>query len=174
MSQHIEIPDPHVEIDDDSAVPVERLRFLQLCAITALVPGTNLSEAAALCGISRMTIWRWSKLPPFQAALQAAREQAFAQASAQLKYASRDAVGVLTRNLDSANPVLAIRSAVAILNHVHKAVYILNHQSPIIAVEKTSNDLDHKGEPALPEPEVTPSLDETEASFDSHIPLLEL
>jgi hypothetical protein len=61
-------------------------------AIEALLSEPSVRRAAALAGLGEKSIRRWLRLPEFSRVYQEARQQAFADALADLRAATRDAV----------------------------------------------------------------------------------
>ena len=66
-------------------------------AIVALLENPTLDKAAAVLGVSGVTLWRWMQQPAFQEAYRRARREAFSQSVARLQHASNAAVGTLLR-----------------------------------------------------------------------------
>lgn len=93
-------------------------------AITLLLAGQTATATAEECGINRSTLHRWKAEPEFQAAYQAAADEAFREALATLKGAAGRAVGALNVALDfgadNVDPS-RLRAATIILQHVLRA-----------------------------------------------------
>ena len=66
-------------------------------AIVALLENPTLDKAAAVLGVSGVTLWRWMQKPAFLEAYRRARREAFSQSVARLQHASNAAVGTLLR-----------------------------------------------------------------------------
>ncbi|MBZ5618476.1 MAG: hypothetical protein LAQ69_07100 [Acidobacteriia bacterium] len=90
----------------------------------ALMEHTTIDKAAAACGVSYVTLWRWTQQEEFQRRLHLARRQAFSQAVARLQQASSAAVGTLLRVMtDQAAPAASrVRAADSVLDHAAKAI----------------------------------------------------
>ena len=67
-------------------------------AIAALLTQRSIEEAAKVAGIGTQTMYRWLKIPEFQAAYLEARRAAFSQTNARLQQASSAAVSTLLKN----------------------------------------------------------------------------
>ncbi len=72
----------------------------QQAFLDLILSGQTIKQAAASCGISRMTAYRWLRLPAVQNALQEAQGELLAQAMRRLLALQERAIGEFTRLLD--------------------------------------------------------------------------
>ena len=86
-------------------------------AILALLQEPTIEKAAARCGISEVTLWRWQQRKDFQELYQAARLRITDAAIAQIQQASVEAVEVLRDVMKKAykNPAARVSAAKIIL-----------------------------------------------------------
>lgn len=96
----------------------EKVTRKQEVVIAALLAEPTLNAAAAKCGVSESTLWRWMQTPHFQTAYRAARRAVVDGAIGALQQAAIDAVACLRRNLTCGQPAAEVRAAVAILTQV--------------------------------------------------------
>jgi phage terminase small subunit len=90
----------------------EKLSRKQEQVITALVTCPSITEAAAQCGLAEVTLRRWLKQGPFQAAYREARRAVVQQAITQVQQATGEAVETLRSVMqDSEAPASARVSA---------------------------------------------------------------
>lgn len=87
-------------------------------AIAALLIHSTMPAAATAAGVSLATLRRWLRIPEFQRAYQAAREEVVERAIRRLEAQAHEAAETLVRNLRSGRPAAEIRAAVAILEQV--------------------------------------------------------
>ncbi len=113
----------------------EKLSRKQESAIAALLSEGTMKAAAASAGVSEATLWRWSRLPEFQARLRGARRQVLERAVSELQAASSEAVEALRRNLGCANPAAEIKAAQIILDQAMKGAELLEMQGRIEQLE---------------------------------------
>jgi hypothetical protein len=95
-------------------------------AIAALMTQRNVDEAAKAAGVGVRTLWRWLKIPEFQAAYREARRTAFSQAIARLQQGGSAAATTLIKIMvDPKEPAAArVRAADCILSHGVRAIEI--------------------------------------------------
>jgi phage terminase small subunit len=115
----------------------EKLSRKQDQVITALVTCTSITEAAAQCGLADVTLRRWLKQEPFQAAYREARRAVVQQAIVQIQRATAEAVETLrTVMQDTAAPAGAkVSAAKTILETAVKAVELEDLEARIVALE---------------------------------------
>ena len=82
-------------------------------AVLALLQEPTIEKAAARCGISEVTLWRWQQRKDFQELYQAARLRITEAAIAQIQQASVEAVEVLRDVMKKAykNPAARVSAA---------------------------------------------------------------
>src|SRR5262245_36089710 len=93
----------------------EKLSRKQELAIEALLSEATIVAAAAKAGLGEKTLRRWIQRRSFADAYRIAREKAFANALANLRAASQDAVETLRIALSHPSGPLRVRAATAIL-----------------------------------------------------------
>lgn len=79
----------------------EKLNIKQLAAVRSLLSSPDVRAAAAAAGCAERTIYRWLTEAPFQAALDAAQDQALDAASRGLVALTSQAIEVLSDVLTS-------------------------------------------------------------------------
>ena len=82
-------------------------------AVPALLASPSVAAAAAACGCSQRTLYRWLTRPDFVEALRAAREEAYAQSVAMLAQRSCEAVTVLAEIMSDAGMPPSVRVSAA-------------------------------------------------------------
>jgi transposase-like protein len=118
----------------------QKLGRKQEAAIAALLTQRNVEEAAKAVGVGATTLWRWLKLPEFQAAYRQARRDAFGQAVARLQQGTSAAATTLLKVLiDQGTPAsVKVRAAEAIFNHSAKAVEIEDIEVRVSELERAA------------------------------------
>jgi hypothetical protein len=101
-----------------SCTPEGKLTRRMHGVIAALLSAPSYAEAARLTGVAEVTIYRWLKLPQFQAAYREARDRVIDHAIARLSALSRDAAEAIGRNLRCGNPGAEVRAATAVLQQL--------------------------------------------------------
>jgi hypothetical protein len=106
-------------------------------AIAALLTHRNVDEAAQAIEVGATTLWRWLKLPEFQAAYREARRAAFGQAIARLQQGTSAAATTLLKTMIDPNTPASVRvrAAEAIFNHAAKAIEIEDIEARVTALE---------------------------------------
>jgi hypothetical protein len=109
-------------------------------AITALLTHRSVEDAARAAGIATVTLWRWLRLPEFQAAYRQARREAFSQSIARLQQASAVAVSTLLKVMLDANAPAAVRvrAASSVLDHAATAIEIDDMEGRLAALERAT------------------------------------
>ncbi|NPV84738.1 MAG: hypothetical protein HPY45_01845 [Anaerolineae bacterium] len=89
-------------------------------AIEALVGCANVSKAAEVAGVSRDTLYRWSKLPHFQAALEQSIQDALSELSRALVSRGNTAVETIGAIMTdrTAIPAVRLRAAETVLANI--------------------------------------------------------
>lgn len=115
----------------------EKLSRKQDQVITALVTCASITEAAAQCGLADVTLRRWLKQEPFQAAYREARRAVVQHAIVQVQRATGEAVKTLRKVMQDADaPASAkLSSAKTILETAVKAVELEDLEARIVALE---------------------------------------
>ena len=108
-------------------------------AIAALLSHRNVDEAAQAVDVGATTLWRWLKLPQFQAEYRKARRDAFSQSIARLQQGTAAAATTLLKTMiDPATPPsVRVRAAEAILNHAAKAIEIEDIEARVTELEQS-------------------------------------
>ena len=118
----------------------QKLGRKQEAAIAALLTHRNVDEAAQAAGVGATTLWRWLKLPEFQAEYRKARRDAFSQAVARLQQGTSAAATTLLKTMiDQGTPAsVKVRAAEAIFNHAAKAIEIEDIDARVTALEQAA------------------------------------
>ena len=121
----------------------EKLSRKQDQVITALVTCASITEAAAQCGLADVTLRRWLKQEPFQAAYREARRAVVQQAITQVQRATGEAVDTLRRVMQDAEAPASARVSAAktILETAVKAVEVEDLEARITALEAQGQPL---------------------------------
>jgi phage terminase small subunit len=121
----------------------EKLSRKQDQVITALVTCASITEAAAQCGLADVTLRRWLKQEPFQAAYREARRAVVQQAITQVQRATGEAVETLRRVMQDAEAPASARVSAAktILETAVKAVEVEDLEARITALEAQGQPL---------------------------------
>jgi hypothetical protein len=125
----------------------QKLGRKQEAAIAALLTHRNVDEAAQAAGVGATTLWRWLKLPEFQAEYRKARRDAFSQAVARLQQGTSAAATTLLKTMiDQATPAsVKVRAAEAIFNHAAKAIEIEDIEARVVALERAAEETNRGG-----------------------------
>jgi hypothetical protein len=109
-------------------------------AIAALLSQRNVEEAARFAGIGVNTLWRWLRMPEFQAAYREARRDAYAQSIARLQQASSAAVSTLLKIMVDGNAPSAsrVRAADCVLDHSAKAIETEDIEARVSELERAA------------------------------------
>jgi putative insertion element HTH domain-containing protein len=110
-------------------------------AIAALLAQRSIDEAAKVAGIGTQTMYRWLKIPEFQAAYQEARRVAFSQTNARLQQAASAAVSTLLKIMvDVKAPASArVRAADLILERAKQAMESEDIEVRLAKLERAGN-----------------------------------
>jgi hypothetical protein len=110
-------------------------------AIAALLEKPTLGEAATAAGVDEKTLRRWLALPDFLAAYRQARAQVVEASIARLQQASGQAVDALTQCLSADRACDRIRAAVAILEHAHRGVELMDLAGQVAELKRQIEEL---------------------------------
>ena len=107
-------------------------------AILALLQEPTIEKAAARCGISEVTLWRWQQRKDFQEHYQAARLRITDAAIAQIQQASVEAVEVLRDVMKKAykNPAARVSAAKIILEIAFNATELNRIEDRLTELEE--------------------------------------
>ena len=107
-------------------------------AILALLQEPTIEKAAARCGISEVTLWRWQQRKDFQEIYQAARLRITDAAIAQIQQASVEAVEVLRDVMKKAykNPAARVSAAKIILEIAFNATELNRIEDRLTELEE--------------------------------------
>src|SRR5215470_18082856 len=121
----------------------EKLSRKQDQVITALVTCASITEAAAQCGLADVTLRRWLKQEPFQAAYRDARRAVVQHAIAQVQRATGEAVETLRSVMQDAEAPASARvsAAKAILETALKGIDIDDLEARLAALEALGTPL---------------------------------
>lgn len=114
----------------------ETLSAKHLKALTSLLAHPTTREAAADCGISETTLWRWMQDEAFQAAYRKVRRQVVEKALSEIQAACHDAVIALRRNLTCGTPSVEVSAAKTILDQAVKAVELVDMEERLEQLEQ--------------------------------------
>jgi hypothetical protein len=89
-----------------SAVKIDRF-------VVALLEHRTLAKAAVECGVSDVTMWRWSRKPEFIEQTQKVISEAYSRANAFLQHAANSAISVLLSLLGDKNSPTAVKIMIA-------------------------------------------------------------
>jgi hypothetical protein len=111
-------------------------------AVLALLTHRSMEEAAKSVDIDVSTLFRWMKVPEFEAAYREARRAAFRQSVARLQQASSTAVTALLKVLvDPATPASSrVRAADVILDHSAKAIELEDIEARVAQLERAAEE----------------------------------
>ena len=105
-------------------------------AVLALLTEPTVDAAAAAAGVSSATLWRWRKLPEFQAQYHEVRRRILEGAILNLQQAANQAVDTLVRNLSCGQPSVEVRAAFGVLDQSLKAQVLLDQEERLSALER--------------------------------------
>ena len=107
-------------------------------AVLALLQEPTIEKAAARCGISEVTLWRWQQRKDFQELYQAARLRITEAAIAQIQQASVEAVEVLRDVMKKAykNPAARVSAAKIILEIAFNATELNRIEDRLTELEE--------------------------------------
>lgn len=107
-------------------------------AVLALLQEPTIEKAAARCGISEVTLWRWQQRKDFQELYQAARLRITDAAIAQIQQASVEAVEVLRDVMKKAykNPAARVSAAKIILEIAFNATELNRIEDRLTELEE--------------------------------------
>ncbi len=117
--------------------PADKLTPKQEQAITALLAEGTTKAAAAACGSSETTLWRWLQIPEFQARYRASRRQLVETAIGQLQKHATTAARVLVNiAVDKDAPASSrVAAAKTILDQSVSAIELMDLQERIEKLE---------------------------------------
>lgn len=103
--------------------------------LAALLETGNVTEAAAIAGVGRSTVYRLLRTPAFSASLERARSAAFSDALGRLKASASAAVERLTTIVKGQDPEEARRAAATLLTLSLRAHELIDVESRIVELE---------------------------------------
>lgn len=98
---------------NETASETDSLTGPQRRALTALLEGATVPEAAKRAGVARGTVWRWLQEPQFSAALRLAESQQLGEVARALGAAGASAVATLVTIKDDVTVPAAVRARAA-------------------------------------------------------------
>jgi predicted DNA-binding transcriptional regulator AlpA len=93
-------------------------------ALAALLDNPKVEDAARVCGVTRITLWRYMQDEHFQTEYRAAQRLVVDSAISELQAATSEAVQTLKRNLKCGSFSAENMAAQAILSHSMKALEV--------------------------------------------------
>src|SRR5262249_51751185 len=114
----------------------ETLTRKQLAAVVALMESPTIEAAAQAVAVAVSTLYRWLKLPAFQAAYREARAEAVDDALARLQKGARKAADTLIRNCTCQKPTAEIAAAIAVLDRLVRLNDHADLEARIAALEE--------------------------------------
>lgn len=114
----------------------EKLSRKQEQAIIALLSHATMMAAAAACGVSETTLWRWLQMPEFRERCHEARRRAVEQAIGELQQLASEATKALKRNLTCGVPSAEIRAALGILDHATQGIELIEMEERLRRLEE--------------------------------------
>ncbi len=123
-----------------------KLTIRQKKAIAALTTTADVTGAAEAAGISRDTIYRWLKIPEFQAALDEATSKALVELSRQLVTLGAAAVQTIDGLLDETNapPGTRLRAADIVLGRLLQVRELVALESRVAELERKYQERGNK------------------------------
>ena len=116
----------------------EKLTRKQEAAIAALLSEATVGGAAEHAGVSEASLWRWLKMPDFQAAYREARREVMEKAVAQLQNSAWAASTTLVRLLGAGSDSVRLRAATTILDQANKGLEMMDFEERLAALEAKS------------------------------------
>ena len=113
------------------------LKENQIIAIQALMTSKSYTEAAALAGCSRVTLYRWMKTDLFKRELSKQKQLLIERSSMRLAGALDQAVGVLIELLKAKQPNVRRLAAGNLIEYCFKSSDITDVEERIKALEDT-------------------------------------
>ena len=109
-------------------------------AIVALLSQRSVEEAARTVNVVPRTLYRWLKLPEFNAAYREARRAAVSQSVARLQQATGAAVSTLLKVMVDPNTPAStkVRAADSVLDHSAKAIEIEDLEVRLTELERAT------------------------------------
>jgi predicted DNA-binding transcriptional regulator AlpA len=104
----------------------------------AVVQQGSVSKAAAVCGLSVTTVWRWSQKPEFEQHCREVRDEKYSLAISVLQWAANTAMSTLIRLMHGKDVRIRIRAADLILDLASTDAYE-DLQAVIDELEKTES-----------------------------------
>lgn len=107
---------------------VRQLKPKQLDAVQLLVIGTPIYQVAAKLEVSTMTLYRWQRLPEFEAMVQSIASSGLEEIAKKMNATTLTAVETLQEVLCNMNEPVNIRlkAAIGVLNNVASINHMLN------------------------------------------------
>lgn len=113
-------------------------------AIAALLSQLTVEAAAAECGLSPETLYRWLRDPTFKACYRAARSVVLESAIATMQQIASEAVGTLRRNLTAEQPSAQISAARLIIDNAFRGQELIDLGERVERLEALLEDKDNR------------------------------
>lgn len=104
-------------------------------ALSSLLATNSVREAAADCGLSEETLYRFLKEPEFKSEYRETRRQMVETSIARIQQASGEAIDTLKRNLTCGNHSVEVRAAAIVLENSLKGVELTDILERLEALE---------------------------------------
>ena len=95
-------------------------------ALIALLGSNSIRDAAKICGLSEVTMYRYLNDQDFRWEHREARRQSVENAIGQMQRLTADAVDTLERNLHCENPAVEVRTAQIIMENAIKGTELID------------------------------------------------
>jgi hypothetical protein len=117
----------------------KELKFSQLKACYLITSGINLKDVGSAVGVTEQTIFRWLKLPEFQAELRELKRIVIERSLGKLQNLNDKSIATLERLLTCGNHPTECRAAVAILTKNHEAIDFFEYSERLRLIEDRFN-----------------------------------
>jgi hypothetical protein len=115
----------------------KELKFSQLKACYLITSGINLKDVGSAVGVSEQTIFRWLKLPEFQAELRELKRIVIERSLGKLQNLNDKAIQTLSELLDcQSSPAARCRAASIILTKNHESIDFFEYSERLRLIEQ--------------------------------------
>ncbi len=106
-----------------------------------ITSGINLKDVGLAVGVTEQTIFRWLKLPEFQAELRELKRIVIERSLGKLQNLNDKAISTLNELLDcTSSPASRCRAASIILTKNHESIDFFEYESRLKAIEQRFNE----------------------------------
>lgn len=115
----------------------------QQAALLALVTCATLAEAAKMCGVSEVTLWRWQQEPAFAAAYADIRRRAIEQAFTTLQANCGEATRTLVSLLQDVTtpPAVRVSACRSVLEYALRGAELIDMNARLSALESQQKEV---------------------------------